>query len=155
MSKNFSSNEDYEILIQYNTLKILKDFKEKDINIFNQIGLAISKLKENPYKNKVLKGKGKKKHTAKAGNYRIIYHISGNKIRIIDIGHRRHIYKKWNKIIIIFYQIFINIVGECISVSKNNYIGCYYFYIFESRCIIFISNVISNMISSLKVHLNK
>jgi len=84
----------------------LEGFKEKDKTIFDQLGLAINKLKENPHRNKVLKSpkkrRDKKRHSVRAGDYRIIYEIDDNtspkEILILRIGHRKEVYKGLDKL---------------------------------------------------------
>jgi len=103
MSRHYSINElGYKIFIRPDMLEYLERFKEKDKSIFDQLGLAINKLKEDPHRNKILKSPKKriqkKRHSARAGNYRIIYEINDNttpkEIIILKIGHRKEVYKK-------------------------------------------------------------
>ena len=103
MSRQYSINKDYKIFIQPDMQEYLNGFKEIDKNIFKQLKSAIMDLKENPHRNKILADpknrRGKKRHSARAGDYRIIYEVADNKINILLIGNRNSVYKEYKKLL--------------------------------------------------------
>jgi mRNA-degrading endonuclease RelE of RelBE toxin-antitoxin system len=66
------------------------------------------KIRSDPLSSDTLKGNRKGCREVCKGNYRIIFRIDNNNIvRILKIGHRKHVYKKINKIICLeSYHIF-------------------------------------------------
>jgi len=56
---------------------------------------AIEALKESPYQGKRLKGKLIGDYSLRVGDYRVIYRVYNDKlvVYIIDLGHRREIYR--------------------------------------------------------------
>ena len=56
---------------------------------------VIETLRTNPFQGKKLKGKLKEDYSLRVGDYRIIYTIHKEKlvVYIIDLGHRKEIYR--------------------------------------------------------------
>jgi mRNA interferase RelE/StbE len=74
---------------------IKKDLANIDKDIIGKFFDAVnSRLKENPYVGKKLKGKYINLWRLKVGNYRIIYQIYGKKLMILILSfrHRQNIY---------------------------------------------------------------
>ena len=62
---------------------------------FHRVAQALESIKENPFQGKPLKHKLKGQFSFRVGVYRIIYTVEKLKITvyILDIGHRREIYR--------------------------------------------------------------
>lgn len=73
----------------------LEKIYEIDKNLYSRLISAIEALRINPYQGKRLKGKLKGDYSLRVGNYRIVYTIHKDSliVYIIDIGHRREIYR--------------------------------------------------------------
>ena len=78
--------------------RVKKDFKSINPNDAKNIKNAIATLANNPRPStcKKLKGKTLDFYRLRVGNYRVIYSIQDNILRIIvvRVGHRSDIYKK-------------------------------------------------------------
>jgi len=63
--------------------------------IYRRVARALDDLEIDPYQGKPLKGALKGRYTYRVGSYRIIYLIKKQKliVYVIDIGHRREIYR--------------------------------------------------------------
>ncbi|MFT5206576.1 MAG: mRNA interferase RelE/StbE [Candidatus Omnitrophota bacterium] len=63
--------------------------------LFKRVVQAIDQLERDPHQGKLLKGVLKGRYSYRVGSYRIIYTIQRSKliVQIIDIGHRRDIYR--------------------------------------------------------------
>lgn len=68
---------------------------KKDRPVFDRIRKAIYSIAKDPHQSKPLKFELKGKWSYRIGVYRIIYSIEHSvlTVYILDIGHRRHIYK--------------------------------------------------------------
>lgn len=83
----------YKILIDKNAAKALTKIPKKDQE---KIIGAITKLETNPYPHGCRKLVGSENnYRLRAGDYRIIYIVFDKRVEIviIDIGHRKDIYK--------------------------------------------------------------
>jgi len=78
-------------LVEKQLVRIYKS----DEKLYQRIINAIEELKENPYLGKKLKGIYQGDYFLRVGQYRIIYTLYKSKlvITIIDIGHRRDVYR--------------------------------------------------------------
>ncbi|KKT85385.1 MAG: Addiction module toxin, RelE/StbE family [Parcubacteria group bacterium GW2011_GWA1_Parcubacteria_45_10] len=73
----------------------LKDIKKLDSIIKKKIGKTITQCSQNPFHYAVkLTSSEIGNYRWRAGNYRIIFDITGKRIEVLRIGHRREIYKK-------------------------------------------------------------
>jgi len=81
----------YDIKIEKKALKFLKNLDKKNQS---KIIEKIYKLSENPYHNSK-KLIGRDAYRIRVGNYRVIYEIDENSVKIfvINIGHRKDIYR--------------------------------------------------------------
>ena len=79
----------YEILWTHTALKQIKNIVPP---IAKRIAKAIEQLKNDPFR-KVRKMRGYPYYRIKIGDYRIILKITENRIYIMDVGHRKNIYK--------------------------------------------------------------
>jgi mRNA interferase RelE/StbE len=68
---------------------------QQEKRLYSRIIAAIETLKINPYQGKSLKGRLKGSFSLRIGEYRVIYTIHKGKliVYIIDLGHRREIYR--------------------------------------------------------------
>ncbi len=68
---------------------------ERERALYERIVHVFDELRLDPFLGKPLKGELKGRYSYRIGNYRIIYRIEHDRliIIIIDIGHRRDIYR--------------------------------------------------------------
>lgn len=68
---------------------------ERERALYERIVHVFDELRSDPFLGKLLKGELKGRYSYRIGNYRIIYRIEHGRliIIIIDIGHRRDIYR--------------------------------------------------------------
>ena len=72
-------------------------WEEKTFHFLNKLDFLISSrivkkvnmLKENPFSKDVKRLRNSDNFRLRVGDYRVIFDIQGNKIRIIKIGHRK------------------------------------------------------------------
>jgi mRNA interferase RelE/StbE len=85
----------YDIEFSHLAAKELENIHKKERIFFPRILSAIESLKTNPHAGKKLKGKLQGDYSIRIGDYRIVYTIHRNNlvIYIIDMGHRREIYR--------------------------------------------------------------
>ena len=85
----------YKIELSKNVEKVLTDVFKADRKLYGRLINVIEALSENPFVGKKLKGPLKGDYSLRVGSYRIIYCVSNKKliVYIIDLGHRREIYK--------------------------------------------------------------
>jgi len=69
--------------------------QERDRALFERIHAALDRLRTEPSLGKSLGGRLKEVRSLRVGMYRILYHLQRHEllIYIIDIGHRREIYR--------------------------------------------------------------
>lgn len=77
--------------------KAFKFLKKADTKLRNSLQDKIKALSINPYSNQldVKKLKGRDGYRLRVGQYRVLYHIDNDviKIYIIDIAHRKEVYQ--------------------------------------------------------------
>lgn len=85
----------YKIKFTESALTELDKVYRSDRKLYSRLIAAIEPLKNNPYLGKKLMGKLTGDYSLRAGNYRVIYTVrhSALVIYIIDLGHRREIYR--------------------------------------------------------------
>ena len=85
----------YKIALVKTAEKEYKDLYRTNRIIFERIRKAIHAIAKDPYQGKPLKFELKKRWSYRVGPYRIIYSIEHSSliVYIIDIGHRREIYR--------------------------------------------------------------
>lgn len=72
-----------------------KDIKKLDSVTKKKLGKAIERSSKNPLNNaKRLTSSLIGQYRWRAGSYRIVFDINGNRIEILRIGHRREIYDR-------------------------------------------------------------
>lgn len=72
------------------------ELKKLDRTVANRIFKKVSQLVENPYHFDVTKIVGDPYFRLRVGDYRVIFDIQNDKLRILvlKVGHRKNIYKK-------------------------------------------------------------
>ncbi len=62
---------------------------------YKRVAKALDELEHDPFQGKALKGELKGLYSYRVGSYRVVYRIYRDKliIIVIDIGHRRDIYR--------------------------------------------------------------
>ncbi|MBR0472937.1 MAG: type II toxin-antitoxin system RelE/ParE family toxin [Methanosphaera sp.] len=90
----------YRVFID-KTVEKFFDKHSDDVELIERIEKKILKLSENPYlcaEKSFRSRKCPKCKKTRIGDYRVIYYISDNAgfVELIDIGLRKHIYKKWD-----------------------------------------------------------
>ena len=85
----------YNIELSNIAAKELEKIHKKDKKLYFRLITAIESLKKDPYQAKTLKGKLSGDYSLRVGSYRVLYVIHKNTfiVYIIDLGHRREIYK--------------------------------------------------------------
>ena len=75
--------------------KALEWVKFHEPDLFSRVITCLEALRVNPYQGKALKGELVGRYSYRVGSYRIIYKLRKGELLvvIIDIGHRRDIYK--------------------------------------------------------------
>lgn len=75
--------------------KELEKIYKIDKKLYFRLINSISTLKMKPYQGKLLKGKLSGDYSLRVGDYRVIYTVRKDKllVYIIDLGHRREIYR--------------------------------------------------------------
>ena len=75
--------------------KELEKIHKADRFLYGRLVSAIQSLQINPFQGKKLKGPFRGDYSQRVGNYRVIYTVHKTKlvVYIIDLGHRKEIYK--------------------------------------------------------------
>ena len=73
----------------------LEKIARSDTRLYERITQIFESLQQDPFQGKPLKGGLKDRYSYRVGTYRIVYAIFRNQLLIvvIDIGHRRDIYR--------------------------------------------------------------
>ena len=68
---------------------------DREPALYQRVASALDGLQRDPYQGKPLKGELKGRYSYRVGSYRIIYLVHQQQLRVlvIDIGHRRDIYR--------------------------------------------------------------
>ncbi|MDP8229987.1 MAG: type II toxin-antitoxin system RelE/ParE family toxin [Candidatus Gorgyraea atricola] len=85
----------YKIEFANSAAKELRKVYKEDKKLYSRLISAIEALKTDPYQAKSLKGKLSGDYSLRVGSYRVIYTVHKNRliVYIIDLGHRREIYR--------------------------------------------------------------
>jgi mRNA interferase RelE/StbE len=85
----------YRIEFSNLAAKELEKIYKVDRKLYSRFVSTIETLKTAPYQGKHLKGKLAADYSLRVGDYRVIYTIHKEKVTIyiIDLGHRRDIYR--------------------------------------------------------------
>ena len=74
--------------------RALQELNKLDNHIIIRILKKVDGLGESPFSKNVKKIRGSDFFRLRIGDYRAIFSIDGNLIKILKIGHRKNIYKK-------------------------------------------------------------
>ncbi len=85
----------YSVILLPEAEKSYRKLSFSDYSHFLRVARALQSLKQDPFQGKLLKYKLKGQYSLRVGAYRIIYTVGKRKITvyILDIGHRREIYR--------------------------------------------------------------
>jgi mRNA interferase RelE/StbE len=85
----------YRIELSNFVSKELEKIYKVDQKLYFRFISAIETLKLNPYQGKRLRGKFSGDYSLRVGDYRIVYIVYKDRllVSIIDLGHRREIYR--------------------------------------------------------------
>ena len=85
----------YRVELSNLAAKELGQIYTADHKTYRRLIVVIESLRGNPYQGKKLKGKLKGDYSVRVGDYRVVYSVHKAKliIHVIDIGHRREIYR--------------------------------------------------------------
>lgn len=85
----------YRLELSASAEKALERLALREPAMFARVSNALDDLKEDPRLGKPLKGPLAGKYSLRIGSYRIVYRIESARlvILVIDIGHRRNIYR--------------------------------------------------------------
>lgn len=86
----------YRIEFSRSVAKVLEQILRSDKRLYIRLLTAIESLSLNPYVGKPLKAELKGRYSFRVGFYRVLYKIHKDRliVYIIDIGHRKEIYKR-------------------------------------------------------------
>ena len=73
--------------------KAFQELDKLDQIISRRILRNIKELKENFHTKDVRRLKGQDNYRLRVGNYRVLFYIENDLIRIVKVGHRKNIYK--------------------------------------------------------------
>lgn len=85
-------NKRYTVVVTEKIRKIILNFPSP---VFTKIENSLLHLEENPRPHGCKKFKGRRGYRIRVGDYRIIYEIEDNILRVIviDLGHRKNVYR--------------------------------------------------------------
>ena len=85
----------YKLELSKHALKILEAISKKEHHIYLRVARALDELEKDPFQGKPLKGELHGRYSYRVGTYRIIYLIHRHEllVLVIDVGHRRDIYR--------------------------------------------------------------
>jgi mRNA interferase RelE/StbE len=68
---------------------------QREPSLYQRAARALDELERNPFQGKSLKGELKRRFSYRIGSYRILYRVQRHLLLVIviDIGHRRAIYR--------------------------------------------------------------
>ena len=75
--------------------RVIRRIAEREPLLYQRVARALDDLERDPFQGKSLKGELKGRYSYRVGSYRILYHVRQHQllVLIIDIGHRRNIYR--------------------------------------------------------------
>ena len=85
----------WQLKISPSALKTLDWIKKREPALFPRVAGVLDELRMNPFQGKALKGEFVGRYSYRVGSYRVIYKMFKGEllIYVIDIGHRRDIYR--------------------------------------------------------------
>ncbi|MBI4711106.1 MAG: type II toxin-antitoxin system mRNA interferase toxin, RelE/StbE family [Candidatus Omnitrophica bacterium] len=85
----------YKLELTHQAESVLRRMAEREVAVYKRVAHVLDILGEDPFQGKLLKGSLKGFHSYRVGCYRVIYRIFQFRLLVIviDIGHRRDIYR--------------------------------------------------------------
>ena len=90
-----SPSPSYKVELSNQAERVLRRMAGREPLLYTRVARALDDLGRDPFQGKVLKGELKGRYSYRVGCYRILYRVHRHQllILIIDIGHRRGIYR--------------------------------------------------------------
>ena len=87
--------ESYRVRLSRSAESVFEKIQHRDLALADRLLTVFESLKHAPYQGKALSGDLKGRYSYRVGVYRIIYAVIKERliIYVIDIGHRRDIYR--------------------------------------------------------------
>ena len=85
----------YKVELSNQAERVLRRMAEREPALYERVVCALDDLERDPLQGKPLKGELKGRYSYRVGSYRIVYLIRRHEllVLVIDIGHRRDIYR--------------------------------------------------------------
>jgi mRNA interferase RelE/StbE len=85
----------YSLKLSNQAERVFRRMAEREPEIYRRVAHALDDLEQAPFEGKLLKGELQGRYSYRVGSYRILYLIRQREllVLIIDIGHRRDIYR--------------------------------------------------------------
>ena len=85
----------YKLALSNQAERIIRRMAEREPTLYQRVANALDDIQRDPHQGKPLKGELKGRYSYRLGSYRIVYFIRQHEllVLIIDIGHRRDIYR--------------------------------------------------------------
>jgi len=85
----------YKVELSNQAERALRRIAEREPALYPRVASALDDLQRDPYQGKPLKGELKGRYSYRVGSYRVVYVVRRQEllVLIIDIGHRRDIYR--------------------------------------------------------------
>ena len=85
----------YSIRLSNQAERVIRRMAEREPALYQRVAQALEDLGRDPFQGKPLKGELKGRYSYRVGSYRILYLVRQQAllVLIIDIGHRRDIYR--------------------------------------------------------------
>ena len=85
----------YKLELSNQAERVIRRMAEREPALYQRVAGALDDLRRDPHQGKPLKGELKGRYSYRVGSYRIIYLVHQQQLRVlvIDIGHRRDIYR--------------------------------------------------------------
>ena len=85
----------YRIEFSNQAERVIRRIAEREPALYQRVAHALDDLGRDPFQGKLLKGELKGRYSYRVGSYRILYLVHQHQllVLIIDIGHRRDIYR--------------------------------------------------------------
>ena len=87
--------KNYKLEISNQAARVLEHMARREPQIYKRVASVLDGLEKNPYQGKALKGQLKGRYSYRVGSYRIIYSVHRHilTVYVIDVGHRRDVYR--------------------------------------------------------------
>ena len=85
----------YRLELSNQAERVIRRMAQREPALYPRVARALDDLERDPFQGKALKGELKGRYSYRVGSYRIVYLVRQQEllVLIIDIGHRRDIYR--------------------------------------------------------------